>query len=246
MSGSGAPIAMARWSRDVVESASIKAQSRIYCRLEHIRDHIPDDSGLEQMEPFFAPLVTISAFDLGQGRIGSFAAYRFLYERLLGGAVRPWLPGAFCAAAALPHLHPEKRRSAVAVDQRVGRDRGGLVEPRALLLSGVGRQDRGRSAQLRARLRPHHKRYAGLVRHPSILFDRAKAAALRQAQCERVTRESPHHVVIVRPASHRRLEPQAHRPASLDSGFRRSTKRFNPRLMFERDAYQLASGAMIR
>ncbi|PZU10337.1 hypothetical protein [Sphingomonas sp.] len=109
--GLGRSDAMARWSRDVVESASIKAQSRIYCRLDHIRAHIPDDSGLEQMEPFFSPLVTISAFDLGQGRIGSFSAYRFLYERLLGGAVRPWLPGAFCAAAALPHLHPEKRRS---------------------------------------------------------------------------------------------------------------------------------------
>lgn len=103
--------AMARWSRDVVESASIKAQARIYCRLEHIRDHVPDDSGLDQMEPFFSPLVTVSAFDLGQGRINSFAAYRFLYERLIGGTVRPWLPGAFCAASALPHLHPEKRRT---------------------------------------------------------------------------------------------------------------------------------------
>ena len=100
-----------RWSRDIVESASIKAQSRIYCRLDHIRDHLPDDSGLDQMEMFFAPLVTISAFDLGQGRIASFAAYRFLYERLIGGGVRPWLPGAFCAAAALPHIHPDKRRS---------------------------------------------------------------------------------------------------------------------------------------
>ena len=102
--------AMARWSRDVVEAASIKAQARIYGRLEHIRDTVPDDSGLDQMEPFFTPLVTISAFDLGQGRLTSFAAYRFLYERLIGGEVRPWLPGAFCAAAALPHLHPDKRR----------------------------------------------------------------------------------------------------------------------------------------
>ena len=103
--------ATVRWSRDIVESASIKAQSRIYCRLDHIRHHVPDDSGLDQMEPFFTPLVTITAFDLGQGRLESFAAYRFLYERLIGGAVRPWLPGAFCAAAALPHLHPEKRRT---------------------------------------------------------------------------------------------------------------------------------------
>ncbi|WP_174274889.1 hypothetical protein [Sphingomonas bacterium] len=103
--------AMARWSRDVVEAASIKAQARIYCRLDHIRDHVPDDSGLDQMEPFFSPLVTITAFDLGQGRLTSFASYRFLYERLIAGSVRPWLPGAFCAAAALPHLHPEKRRT---------------------------------------------------------------------------------------------------------------------------------------
>jgi hypothetical protein len=103
--------ALKRWSRDVVEAASIKAQARIYCRLEHIRDHLPDDSGIDQVEPFFAPLVTITAFDLGQGRIGSFTAYRFLYERLIGGGVRPWLPGAFCAAASLPHIHPEKRRA---------------------------------------------------------------------------------------------------------------------------------------
>ena len=109
--GLGRSDAMARWSRDVVEAASIKAQARIYCRLDHLRDCVPDDSGLDQVEPFFAPLVTISAFDLGQGRITSFAAYRFLYERLIGGSVRPWLPGAFCAAAALPHLHPDKRRA---------------------------------------------------------------------------------------------------------------------------------------
>jgi len=102
--------AMRRWSRDVVEAASIKAQARIYSRLDHIRDALPDDSGLDQMEPFFSPLVTATAFDLGQGRLESFAAYRFLYERLIGGGVRPWLPGAFCAASALPHLHPEQRR----------------------------------------------------------------------------------------------------------------------------------------
>lgn len=102
--------AIARWSRDVVEAASIKAQQRIYCRLGEIRINIPDDSGLDCIEPFFGPLVTVSAFDLGQDRLPDFSSYRFLYERLLGPQVRPWLPGAFCAAAALPHIHPEKRR----------------------------------------------------------------------------------------------------------------------------------------
>ena len=102
--------AMARWSRDVVEAASIRAQARLYQSLPALREAVPDDSGLDGVEPFLAPLVTLTAFDLGQGRLTSFAAYRFLYERLVGAEVRPWLPSAFCAAAALPHLHPELRR----------------------------------------------------------------------------------------------------------------------------------------
>ena len=102
--------AMDRWSRDVVEAASIRAQSRIYDRLPDIRAMIPEYSGLEAVEHFLGPLVTVSAFDLGQGRLTSFGAYRFLYERLIGAQIRPWLPGAFCAAAALPHLHPDLRR----------------------------------------------------------------------------------------------------------------------------------------
>lgn len=103
--------ALGRWSRDVVEAASIRAQTRIYGRLDGLRAIVPDDSGLDAIEPFMAPLVTMSAFDLGQDRLCSFGAYRFLYERLLGASVRPWLPGAFCAAAALPHLHPDRRRA---------------------------------------------------------------------------------------------------------------------------------------
>jgi hypothetical protein len=33
-----------------------------------------------------------------------------LYERLLGPSARPWLASAFVAAAALPYLHPDRRR----------------------------------------------------------------------------------------------------------------------------------------
>ncbi|GAA0744506.1 hypothetical protein GCM10009075_28130 [Sphingomonas trueperi] len=102
--------ALSRWSRDVVEAASIRAQARIYERLKDIRAMMPSDSDLGGIEPFMAPLVTLSAFDLGQGRLTSFSSYRFLYERLLGAEVRPWLPAAFCSASALPHLHPDLRR----------------------------------------------------------------------------------------------------------------------------------------
>ena len=79
-------------------------------RIDQLRALVPDDSGLDAAEPFLTPLITLSAFDLGQDRLCSFSAYRFLYERRIGPEVRPWLPSAFCAAAALPHLHPEKRR----------------------------------------------------------------------------------------------------------------------------------------
>jgi hypothetical protein len=88
--------ALARWSRDIVEAASIRAQAQHYRRLAGIRALVP--------------LITLAAFDLGQGRITSFSAFRFLFERLVGAKVRPWLPSAFCSAAAMPHLHPELRR----------------------------------------------------------------------------------------------------------------------------------------
>ncbi|WP_443018445.1 hypothetical protein [Sphingomonas sp. 8AM] len=102
--------ALARWSRDVVEAASIRAQAQHYRRLPAIRTLVPDDSGLDAAEQVLAPLITLAAFDLGQGRITTFSAFRFLFERLVGAKVRPWLPSAFCSAAAMPHLHPELRR----------------------------------------------------------------------------------------------------------------------------------------
>src|SRR5512139_2064265 len=69
------------WARDEIEVAAIAAQARFYKQLDHLRMQIPDDSGLDMIEPF------------------------------LGASVRPWLPSAFCAAAALPHLHPDRRRT---------------------------------------------------------------------------------------------------------------------------------------
>lgn len=102
--------AIALWSRDAAEAATIEAQHIFYDKLPEIRALVPDSSSIEDAEPFLAQLVTVSAFDLGQGRIDNFAAYRFLYERLIGADARPWLPAAFCAAASMPHLQPEKRK----------------------------------------------------------------------------------------------------------------------------------------
>lgn len=99
------------WSRDAVEAASINAQYHFYDRLPEIRALIPNTSAIADAEAFMAPLVSVSAFDLGQGRIDGFSAYRFLYERLIGAEARPWLPAAFCAAASMPHLQPERRKT---------------------------------------------------------------------------------------------------------------------------------------
>ena len=95
------------WSRNLAETASIKAQDRLYrTLLEVIRNSVPDDIGIDATAEIVGPLITISAFDLGESKIERFAAYRFLYERLVGPTVRPWLPSAFVAAAALPYVHP--------------------------------------------------------------------------------------------------------------------------------------------
>ena len=100
------------WSRNLAETASIKAQDRLYrTLLEVIRNSVPDDIGIDATAEIIGPLITISAFDVGESKIERFAAYRFLYERLVGPTVRPWLPSAFVAAAALPYVHPELRKA---------------------------------------------------------------------------------------------------------------------------------------
>jgi hypothetical protein len=71
--------ALAVWSRDVVESASIRAQSRIYSILPELRLRAPNVNGLDQLDGFIGTLIRVSAFDLGQDRLTTFGAYRFLY-----------------------------------------------------------------------------------------------------------------------------------------------------------------------
>jgi hypothetical protein len=102
--------AVGHWARGLDEAARIGLQARTYQLLDEIRALIPAAA----LEPDGAPsllplLIRISSFDLLQGKLTSFAAYKFLYERLLGAEVRPWLLSSFCAAATLPSIHPELR-----------------------------------------------------------------------------------------------------------------------------------------
>ncbi len=108
--GLGRQDAFKLWARDASELASIRSQYVAYQDLKALHSMLPDEHGLEGLEGFMGKLMRMTAFDLSQDRLSCFSAYRFLYERLLGAKARPWLPSAFCAAAALPQIHPQRRK----------------------------------------------------------------------------------------------------------------------------------------
>ncbi|MFM5955123.1 MAG: hypothetical protein ACKOPE_12585 [Novosphingobium sp.] len=108
--GLGRQDAFKLWARDAAETASIRSQYVAYQELRTLRSAVPADTGFDALEGFMGKLVRLAAFDLAQERLSCFSAFRFLYERLLGHEARPFLPSAFCAAAALPQIRPEKRK----------------------------------------------------------------------------------------------------------------------------------------
>ncbi len=108
--GLGRQDAFKLWARDEAESASIRKQYVAYQDLKALRVMNPDDVGFDDIEVFMGKLVRMAAFDLAQEKLSSFSAFRFLYERLLGAWTRPWLPGAFCGAGALPQIRPDRRK----------------------------------------------------------------------------------------------------------------------------------------
>jgi hypothetical protein len=108
--GLGRQDAFKLWARDATEIASIRSQYVAYQELKTLRAAIPDESSLEGIDMFMGKLVRMAAFDLAQDKLDSFSSFRFLYERLLGARIRPWLPAAFCAASALPQIRPERRK----------------------------------------------------------------------------------------------------------------------------------------
>ena len=108
--GLGRQDAFKLWARDAEENAAIRSQYVAYQELKVLRANVPADTGFDRIESFIGKLTRVAAFDLAQERIECFSAFRFLYERLLGADVRPWLPSAFCAAAALPQIKPSRRK----------------------------------------------------------------------------------------------------------------------------------------
>jgi hypothetical protein len=103
--------ALRLWARNAGEAASIRNQYAVYRELAELRGAVPSETALEPLAAFIGKLIRIAAFDLAQERLATFSAFRFLYERLLGPDVRPFLPSAFCAAAALPQIRPDRRKN---------------------------------------------------------------------------------------------------------------------------------------
>ena len=106
--GLGRGDAFKQWSGD---ADAIRSQYLAYRELRALREAIPCESSLDGVHEFIGALIRITAQDLAQEQLASFSAYRFLYERLLGARARPWLPSAFCGAAALPQIRPFRRKT---------------------------------------------------------------------------------------------------------------------------------------
>lgn len=108
--GLGRQDAFKLWARDAAEISSIRSQYVAYQDLRGLRAAIPAETGFEGLDEFMGKIVRMAAFDLAQDKLDSFSSFRFLYERILGAKIRPWLPAAFCAASALPQIRPERRK----------------------------------------------------------------------------------------------------------------------------------------
>lgn len=98
------------WAGETGGVSAIRGQYIAYRELRALYGAIPSTTALDGVADFIGALVRISAQDLALEQLDSFSAYRFLYERMLGAAARPFLPAAFCAAAALPQIRPERRK----------------------------------------------------------------------------------------------------------------------------------------
>ena len=108
--GLGRGDAFKLWSTGASDKAAIRQQYLAYRELRSLRETVPCETALDGIQDFMGVLLRITAQDLAQEQLSSFCAYRFLYERLLGARARPWLPAAFCGAAALPQIRPGRRK----------------------------------------------------------------------------------------------------------------------------------------
>jgi hypothetical protein len=113
------------WARGIVEAGNIGQQAMLYGQIDALKTLLSSDLEPDDTSTVLPALIKLSAFDLQNDKLTSFGAYRFLYERLFGAPVRPWLLSAFSAAATLPCIHPELRAELMrSLDDREMREAG--------------------------------------------------------------------------------------------------------------------------
>jgi len=108
--GLGRGDAFKAWGGVAADTVAIRGQYLAYREIRALAGSMPCETAMDGLEAFMGPLMRVTAQDLALEQLESFSAYRFLYERLFGARVRPWLPAAFCAAAALPQIRPARRK----------------------------------------------------------------------------------------------------------------------------------------
>jgi hypothetical protein len=105
---------LADWCGDGWDLPLLMARMEIYLVIPELREQLLD-SGIPDERFGRWPLIRRCArFDLAQAEMADLAAFRFLYERLFGPPLRPWITNLFVHAITEPGFTPEDRQSALA------------------------------------------------------------------------------------------------------------------------------------
>lgn len=104
---------MTRWVGGFFDMGPLMARADRYAAVPETRRALAGAKALERWMPEFVVLQRCADFDLQWDEVGDFSAFGFLYERLFGPAVRPWLTGVFAAAVASPGVVREAGSAAL-------------------------------------------------------------------------------------------------------------------------------------
>lgn len=93
---------MVRWVGSFFDQGVLMAREECYAHVPRLRQALASGMTLERWMPEHAALQRCADFDLQWEEMGDFTAFAFLYERLFGMGVRPWLTSLFASAATAP------------------------------------------------------------------------------------------------------------------------------------------------
>jgi hypothetical protein len=105
---------MQRWqASDLMGMAMQLAHANVYFHLAEIRERIRDQKQFDSEFSDWELIRLCARIDIKHDEMGNIAAFRFLYERLFGPPIRPWITSVFLEAATSPVLTADWRRRCV-------------------------------------------------------------------------------------------------------------------------------------